>query len=710
MPYEITHRSSFLHEFSRVPREIQDKISKRADAELRDDPATPRGDTIKKLKGFENLWRYRLGDYRLIYAVHNGVVQYLVVGPRGKVYEQFRYDPENPDTALCQAHEALLFPNLAGAAKPDLEQLWRQIAERQQAELEQKKNPTLPEKLTSSLLGQWGVPAQYHGALIVCRTEDDLLEVDVPGEWKERVLNCLWPKPVEAIAEQPVLVLQSGEDLISFVEGKLSSFLLKLDPEQEKLVDWALEGPTLIKGGPGSGKSTVAMYRVRSILARAGETDRPAPSVLFTTYTNALVSVSRQLLAQLLGGMAGRWQVSTVDSLAMDIFKEASKSEPRVAPIEEWKQAIRAARLSSTPDFGNALENRIVAAALASLDDDYLLNEMETVIEGRGYTSLQQYLAADRQGLGKPFDKRMRRAVWELYVAVKRILAGKGLMSWGDIRHRANEAARSQRVSKWDHVIVDEAQDLTPMALSLCVELAADPRHIFLAADSSQSIYNRGFSYSKVHEQLDVSHRTRILRRNYRTTREIALGALEVIQGFGAGDEETLAQTSIHYGPKPVLYVSDQEGAQVDRIIDYILRQAKNLELSAGAAAVLCPTNQIAEHVAALCTRKGLPAKYMSGRALKLETPEVKVMTIHSAKGLEFPIVAIPMVHQGVLPRALPDGSSDDPEKHEQQQRRLLFVGLTRAMRRLIVTTAPGEKRSLFLASLTDKNWDIQSE
>ncbi len=58
------------------------------------------------------------------------------------------------------------------------------------------------------------------------------------------------------------------DDLLRFKEGELLSFLLRLSPEQERFVSWALRatGPTQLKGGPGTGKSIVALYRIRSLV------------------------------------------------------------------------------------------------------------------------------------------------------------------------------------------------------------------------------------------------------------------------------------------------------------------------------------------------------------------------------------------------------------------------------------------------------------
>ena len=56
---------------------------------------------------------------------------------------------------------------------------------------------------------------------------------------------------------------------------------------------------------------------------------------------------------------------------------------------------------------------------------------------------------------------------------------------------------------------------------------SGDPSGLFLTADANHSLYNRGFRWSHVHEQLQVTGRTRILRRNYRSTRQIAHAAAE---------------------------------------------------------------------------------------------------------------------------------------------------------------------------------------
>src|SRR5690606_22679746 len=68
----------------------------------------------------------------------------------------------------------------------------------------------------------------------------------------------------------------------------------------------------------------------------------------------------------------------------------------------------------------------------------------------------------------------------------------------------------------------------------------------------------------------------------------------------------------------------------------------------------------------------------------------VQMMTLHSAKGLEFPLVFMAGVEEGLFPHKM---SADDPDRLEEE-RRLCYVGITRAMEKLFITYA--ETRRLY--------------
>lgn len=699
MVYEIIHKPAFDAQFINLSKNLQRLVVKAID-DLRENAETPRGETIVKLRDYTRLWRYRKGDLRIIYGVTGSFVQLLAVGDREDIYDTY-YDAvsEVPNAAGFTAIEELL------AKEKTVLPAWLRAAIEDVTKARDRRdvaNMPLPQKLTEEKLTRWRVPLQYQAALLSCHSENELLKCMVPPEIVERVLEQLYPRPVEQVAQQPDLQLIEAEDLVRYAEGDLLGFLLKLDTDQERHVGWALDGPTLVKGGPGSGKSTVALYRAKKLIQRG------AGTVLFTTYTNALVEFSRQLLKQLIGTLPAEIRVSTLDSIAVQIVQDCDQHRLNIGGSNEIKAGLRDAHRRFLQENDSKYELALLAPDnREKISLDYLVEEIEWVIEGRGLGKKEEYMPdkTDRTGRVHRFDVPVRQAMWRIYRHVCKFLEERGIVTWGYVRSRALELVQSgQWPQRWKSVIVDEAQDLTPTALALCIELCEDSRGVFLTADASQSLYNRGFRWKDVHESLRVVGRTRILRTNYRSTHQIAEAAGEILRGSGAGDEEALDQNYVHLGPRPEIRVCADTDEQLLCLSVGIQEAARQLRLPIGAAAILTPTNQLAEETARALTQWGVPAHYMPSRELDLHYPGVKVLTIYSAKGLEFPIVAVPYVDEHVLPCDTDKTNPEEIVQHLAAERRVFFVGCTRAMRRLMVTCLSSEP-SPFLEGLSKAAW-----
>lgn len=83
--YKVVLTKSAEKELTKLPATVISKIV----PELQSLENLPRPNGCKKLKGFENLWRIRVGDYRVIYSIEDVilVVEVQAIGHRRNVYE-----------------------------------------------------------------------------------------------------------------------------------------------------------------------------------------------------------------------------------------------------------------------------------------------------------------------------------------------------------------------------------------------------------------------------------------------------------------------------------------------------------------------------------------------------------------------------------------------------------------------------------------------
>ncbi len=690
--FELSFTPTFYYESLDLPRHVSKTITKKLEI-LADDPYSARGDA-KKLKGYDNVYRVRVGDYRVCYCIGKGWVKLLSVRKR----DERTYEDDLPAIVppASPPDPSALTPKARGVVEEEFVLSAPPIDILRSTSAVPPSRP-LPFTLTEDMLARWRIPPQFWSLTLAARTEDDLLSLPIPERHLSRLLDNLFPHSLDAIAAQPEFILPTPEDVERFAEEDLSSFLLRLTPEQERLINQARRGPMLVRGGPGTGKSTLALYRVQRLL------DQGVTSVLFTTYTNALVAYSEQLLTRLLGAPPDEWgvKVTTVDSLAFHYYARGWGS-PRFATDQQALDLLTVALGEVDIPGADAWER---CAALEQLGREYLLQEFLHVIEARNISNQDEYLAIERHGRRTPLKAALREAVWAVYVHWRDLMHAEGLVLNEQVRRGAMEFAATLSPKPYQALIIDEAQDLSPVALRFLLNLVETPEHVYLTADASQSIYQRGFSWKQVRRDLTMTGRAMVLKQNFRNTAQILAACASILAGSGAGEEESIQQIpSVHHGDPPLIRLVNNAAEEAEAIRDFFLEAARRYRLPVHSGAVLCTSKRLGEEVAGRLTRLGMPAVFQSSKDLDITIPKVKALTLHSAKGLEFPFVAIVGADEGRLPRISDDLPVEEAQTQEEEQRRLFFVGCSRAMRALLVCgsrTAP----SFFLAPLQPPVW-----
>lgn len=699
-PWLTTMKPTFQTEWLALPpkesRQILEKI-----ALLTQDP-TPDAKVKKQLKYMGGkLHRLRSGNYRIFYTFEHPYVSLLALRRRSDdTYDEdldveFLGGLDSGDLSQAKASES---------AQPNWETLF--------SAAEPPATP-LPEPITVELLHNLRIPAICHPRLLQITTREQLF--DCPGLTDSVILTLdeyLFERSLAEVLQQPDFLAGDLDDLLKFKEGDLLGFLLKLDPEQEKYISWALNssGPTLLKGGPGTGKSTIALYRTRELIRTLKASGIQTPKILFTTYTNALKAFSQQLLTSLLGADVRHVEVRTVDAMASVICRAPGQTATalNMAKDADLKKLMKQAVAQTIAALaGNRLQQQAQAAILRRLTVDYLLEEIGAVIEARSLQTLEDYQATPRTGRSVRLNKTQRQAIWQLRQQFYQLLNQHQLETWQQLRSRAVATLdQMPQPPVYDAVLVDEAQDLDPNALRLLVKLCSAPNRLFITADANQSIYGSSFRWSDVHQDLNfVGRRTGILRINHRTTQEINEAAHAYLHSE-ALETEAIDRQYIHNGPQPAVRAVLNSADEAELLARFCRTATREFRLGMASCAILTPTEKAGKMIAEQLTRLGVPAQFMSSRELDLKQSGVKVLTLKAAKGLEFPIVAIAGFLGSPFPN-IPKGTPDSAQPEIfARERRSLFVGMTRAMRALLLLV-PAKNPGMLLQDFDPLLWNL---
>jgi hypothetical protein len=238
---------------------------------------------------------------------------------------------------------------------------------------------------------------------------------------------------------------------------------------------------------------------------------------------------------------------------------------------------------------------------------------------------------------------------------------------------------------QYDAVLIDEAHDFEPQWLALAVKMVnPDTKAFMIVYDDMQAIYKGRERPVWGQLGIEAKGRTRVLKINYRNTAQILnfarRFAAEIIAAPGvAADEEDpvlLPEDAGRQGVEPELRQCISVDAEALYIAEWLLARRKaGYEWT--QMAVLYPEHWIGEKLAQALSKQDVPidiAKQNRNRVSRGRAA-VRLLSMHTAKGLEFPCVAI--VGLGVLGRH--GGSIDDAV-------RLTYVAITRATHEVLLT------------------------
>ncbi|MGW0419137.1 UvrD-helicase domain-containing protein [Streptomyces sp. NPDC003015] len=349
------------------------------------------------------------------------------------------------------------------------------------------------------------------------------------------------------------IALVSGPaELMEILSRPFDAWRVFLHPSQRKVAYRpSYKGPARVVGGPGTGKTVVALHRALH-LARQLPVDAPDESILLTTFTRDLATDLRGSLELLIPDerLRAKIRVTNVDALANQIVRENRSGTPL-------------AIISGQKDI-TARWDRIARQLGIDFTDTFLEQEWRHVILAQELRSPEAYLKASRSGRGTPLGPLKRAQVWRAVEAFVQEL--RKADEWTFLQVCA-EAARllEERGDErpYRHVVIDEAQDLHPAQWRLLRALVLPgPDDLFIAGDTHQRIYGNKVSLRSL--GISVTGRSTRLRINYRTTQEILAWSTELLTGrhvddMDGGDETLIGYRSAFRGAAPRSAVTAEE-------------------------------------------------------------------------------------------------------------------------------------------------------
>lgn len=424
------------------------------------------------------------------------------------------------------------------------------------------------------------------------------------------------------------------------------------EEQKDVLKSISLKNDFLVKGGAGTGKTLVLLEAMKQ--ANDGVLAFASKKLLLLTYTNTLVKYDRYISGIMNMG-EGEAEISTADRFLNRIFEE---QYPNLAI--DYTIVSRLCGKSEQDIFS---------------DVKHLVLELEEFLWGYGITR-EEYIdrMIRRKGLKERLSAEQREKIWTIKEDLEKNMLKEGKISRAYSRLLLLEKKAD---SGFDHIFVDESQDLYPVELRLLKNLSSSS--VILAGDTDQSIYGMGAPYSRA--GITTPARTKILRTNFRNSLPIHNLAERFRSLVDESYDGSISPRAFREGPVPELYLSDDTEELYNMLVDKVRIFVNTIEYDRENISILAPGGRFLEKIAAKLKEEGIDSVNIKDPDFDFHNRgSIRLSPLHSSKGIDMPVVMlfIPVLFYN---RELESGES------EKLLRNLIYVSMTRAMENLNIFT-----------------------
>lgn len=696
---QVAISQDFFNAFARVPRAQQKKVNEFV-SKFRNNPHAS-GINYEKINDAAN------PDFRSVRIdqVYRGIV---LKPEKGNLYIMLWVDKHDDAYDWARRHKCLVNPETGTL------QLYEVI----HGEAEIAPTPTEAPDLETPLLDfrdrellRLGVPEERLERVkgLTSASQLEAMEAHLPVEAFEALSFLVEGLPLEEVMEEYALpdgadvdpddisgalrrassqrrfhVVGDELELQQMLEAPLAQWRVFLHPTQRRLVERNWNGPVRVLGGAGTGKTVVAMHRAHWLVKNALKADE---RILLTTFTrNLATDIEANLRKICTAEQMQRIEVTNVDAWVRRFLKRENQPANIVYPGQDafekcWDRGMQ------------------FADGSLGLPDTFYREEWQRVILPQRIMSQRDYFTASRLGRGVPLSRKQRAQIWPVFEEVRLQLHQARQMAAEDAVFLAVDMLNDGAVVRpYAAAIVDEAQDFGVEALKLVRSLVPQQSNdLMIVGDGHQRIYGRKASLSKC--GINIRGRGRKLRINYRTTEQIRRFATAVLEGVAVddmddGNDPVTGYRSLIDGELPMLKAFDSE--QTESV--WVAGEIKRLISEGVPSQDICVVGRTAPQLRGVTRElEALSVDiYTISRDSSENTliPGIRLANMHRIKGLEFKIVFLVGIREGVMPLELSISGTDDPvEKRARDlnERALLHVAGTRAVHGLYVTWS-GEK------------------